>query len=94
MLIPCGVGTEIYLRNSRGKHSKTIDKYPELFISGRDIAVTEFGVDNHLLFRPPGSKRLIGFVSIVAEEGILFLCCSQGSILIKGSLCAGGVFLY
>ena len=57
----------------------------ELFISGRNVLVSEPGVEDHLLLRPPNVERLIGFISPIAEEGLFLLGLDQCGVGIQSS---------
>ena len=86
MLIACGIRTKIHFRDPFRKHVEGLFEYPKLFIPCRDVPVSKLGVKHNLLLRPPNVEGLIGFVSLIAEEGVFLLCFYESGVGIQSSL--------
>ena len=93
MLIACRIGTEIDLFHPFREHVEGFLEYPKLLIAGRDVPVPELRVEDKLLLGPPNIERLIGFVSLVGEQGVFFLRFYERGVHIEGSFRLRTVFL-
>jgi hypothetical protein len=84
MLVACGVRAEANGFYLLGKKREGMNKNTELLISCRNIPVSEFCMKDKAQFCPIGIEGLIGFVPLIGEETLLFLCMNKGGIHIEG----------
>ena len=52
----------------------------------RDVPIPKLSVEHHFLLRPPNVEWLIGFISLITEEGVFLLGFYQSGVGIQSSL--------
>ena len=83
VLVPCRIGAQTYRLHSGREKGKGVEEDAELLVARRDIAVPELRMKDQTMFCPVGIQGLIGSVSLVREECILFLRLDERGIHIE-----------
>jgi len=68
MRVACPIRPETNLPDSLRHIVECVFEDPEQIVAGRDIAVSELGMNEKLLFCPLDVERLVGLVPFIAEE--------------------------
>ena len=93
MLIARRIRTEIDILHPFREHVEGFLEYPELFVSRGDIPIPELRVKDKPCFRPKDVERLIGFISLVGEEGVFFLRFYERGVHVQGGFLFRTAFL-
>src|SRR5208337_4586155 len=93
MLIACRIGAEPYSFYPFGQKREGADEDAELLMSRRDVAVPELRVEDEALFGPVSIQRLVGFKSLIGEEGVFLLRFNERGVHVEGSVIYGVLFV-
>jgi hypothetical protein len=89
MLVAGSIGAETDRLHPGREEREGMEEDAELLVAGRDIAVSEFGAKDASEFGPVSVQGLVGFVTLIGEEGILFLRFDEGRIHVEGGMTYG-----
>src|SRR5512136_2643979 len=86
MIVARCIRTKIHFHDTFGQHVKGLLEDPKLLIACRDVPIPKLAVQDNPLLRPPNVEGLIGFIPLIAEEGVFLLCFYKSSVRIQSRL--------